>query len=206
MMRRLVMLALVSGATTVAGCGSGPTIVVRSRHTGFVSEPVHYLSGGLQTVATVPVPGAVSASIVAKRYRFQGKVYFNLADNVHELDGGQGGGGFAPEGTKSLSWTMDGGCSIHPPGRWVIFYGLLRVAADQAFAYTAHRRYPLSVARIPSNFQAAGLAAYAVLSEPPIRVVVQTSAGGIVQREELEPSSKEPCHPGSIVMYFTKHR
>ncbi len=187
----------------ISGCG-GSRQTSRARTSGgFLSEPVQFLPGGLQRIARGRVAGAAGFSILAERYLFQHRTYFNLAVNVREIGGGSQGTNFTPEPPKPLAWSTEQGCS--PSSKmWTIVFGVLADARDRAFAYTTHGRYRLRTAKIPSHFRAAGVAAYVALPEQPTRMLVTTRTGATLMREEFEPESRERCQPGSAIMVLRK--
>ncbi len=157
----------------------------------------------MQTIASGRVAGAAGFSVLAERYRFQRRTYFNLAVNVREVGGGSQGTNFTPEPSKPLAWSTEQGCSPSAT-MWTIVFGVLADPRDRAFAYSTHGRYRLRTATIPSRFQATGVAAYVALPEPPIRMLVKSRTGGTLMREELEPEPRERCQPGSAIMVFRK--
>ncbi|MGD1057400.1 MAG: hypothetical protein ABR992_08300 [Solirubrobacteraceae bacterium] len=164
---------------------------------------MQFLPGGLQMIARGRVAGTAGFSILAERYRFQHRAYFNLAVNVREVGGGSQGTNFTPEPSKPLAWSTEQGCSPSAT-MWTIVFGVLADPRDRAFAYTTHGRYRLRTATIPSHFGARGVAAYVALPEQPIRMFVTTSTGGTLMREELKPEPPEHCQPGSAIMVLRK--
>lgn len=103
------------------------------------SDPVQFLPGGIETVARGRVQGAAGFSILAERYRFQRRTYFNLAANVREIGGGSQGTNFTPEPSKPLAWSTGQGCSPSAT-MWTIVFGVLADSHDRAYADTAHGR------------------------------------------------------------------
>lgn len=192
-------------ALCLLASGCGDTRQASRAHTsgGFRSEPVQFLAGGLQTIARGRMAGAAGFSILAERYRFQYRTYFNLAVNVREVGGGSQGTNFTPERSKPLAWSTEQGCSPSAT-MWTIVFGVLADPRDRAFAYTTHGRYRLRTATIPSQFRATGVAAYVALPEQPIRMLVTTSTGGTLMREEFKPEPPEHCQPGSAIMVLRK--
>ena len=87
---------------------------------------------------------------------------------------------------------------------WTIVFGVLADPSDQAYAYTAHRRYRLRTATIPRRFQATGVAAYLALPEQPIRMLVTTTRGTTLMSEKLETVPNERCRPGTAIMILRK--
>jgi hypothetical protein len=195
----------VSVCLLAVGCGASRQSGSTPISTGFHSEPVEFLPGGMQTLARGRLSGTSGYSVRAERYRFQHRTYFNLAVNVQEPGGGSQGTNFTPEPAKSkpLSWSTEQGCSPSA-SMWTVLFGVLADRSDRAYAYTAHRRYRLRTAAIPPRFKAAGVAAYSGLPEQPIRMLVTTATGGTLMREGLEPAPKERCQPGTGIMILRK--
>jgi hypothetical protein len=125
------------------------------------TEPVQFLPGGMDNLAQGHVPGAASFSILAERYRFQHRTYFNLAAHVREIGGGSQGTNFTPQLSKPLAWSTEQGCSPSA-AMWTIVLGVLADPHDRAYAYTTHGRYRLQTATIPVRFGTTGVAAYAL--------------------------------------------
>jgi hypothetical protein len=186
-----------------SGCGASRS-GDRPLTSTFSSEPVQFLSGGMETVAQGRVPGAAGFSLLAERYRFQHRTYFNLAAHVREIGGGSRGTNFTPQPSKPLAWSTEQGCSPSAT-MWTIVFGVLADSYDRAYAYTSRRRYPLWTATIPTRFHASGVAAYVALPEQPIRILVTTASGATLMREQLEPAPPEHCRPGSSIIVFRKH-
>jgi hypothetical protein len=203
----LVFLAAVTGLVTGCGGSSGLSSAHSSAASGPapVSEPVHYLPGGLRTVASRPVPGVGRVSIVAERYRFQGRVYFELDYQFHEPGGASGGSGVRVEGHAPLSWTFGGECPRAGVHASVAVVGLLRVPGDIVLAYADHRAHRLRTAAIPAYFHPGGVAAYTVLSEPPEQILVRTTTGRTVMREELGHEGPTACRGPSSISYMVTH-
>lgn len=185
-----------------SGCGaSRPTD--RTLTSALPSEPVEFLPGGKDNLARGRVQGAAGFSVLAERYRFQHRTYFNLAVHVSEIGGGSQGTNFTPEPSKPLAWSTEQGCSPSAT-MWTIVFGVLADPNDRAFAYTTHGRYRLRTARIPTRFRASGVAAYVALPEQPIRMLVTTASGATLMLEQLEPAPDERCQPGSSIMVLRK--
>jgi hypothetical protein len=185
------------------GCGASHprSGVVTSK--GFHSEPVQLLPGGMQTIARGPVTGAAGFSLLAERYRFQHRTYFNLAVNVNEIGGGSRGTNFTPEHGKPLAWSTEQGCSPSAT-MWTMVFGVLADRHNRAYAYTAHGRYRLRTATIPASFGATGVAAYVALPKQPTRILVTTRAGHTLMDEQLETAASERCKPGTGIMILSK--
>jgi hypothetical protein len=143
-----------------SGCGaSRPTD--RALTSALQTEPVQFLPGGMDNLAQGHVPGAASFSILAERYRFQHRTYFNLAAHVREIGGGSQGTNFTPQLSKPLAWSIEQGCSPSA-AMWTIVFGVLADPHDRAYAYATHGRYRLQTATIPVRFGTTGVAAYAL--------------------------------------------
>lgn len=184
------------------GCGaSRPTERPLASHGS--SEPVQFLPGGMRTIARGRAPGAAGYSVLAERYRFQRRTYFNLAVNVREIGGGSQGTNFTPEPSRPFTWTTQQGCSPSA-SMWTIVFGVLADPHDRAYAYTAHGRHRLRTATIPARFQATGVAAYVAVSEQPSEMLVTNAAGGTLMREVLETTPPERCRPGTAIMILRK--
>jgi hypothetical protein len=204
--RRLVKAGLLCLSVIVclltSRCGaSRPTD--RALATDLPTEPVQFLPGGRDILARGHVLGAAGFSLLAERYRFQHRVYFNLAVKVDEIGGGSQGTNFTPEPSKLLAWSTEQGCSPSAT-MWTIVFGVLGDSHDRAYAYTTHGRYRLRITSIPTRFHTAGVAAYAPLPEQPVRILVTTPTGAALMQEQLEPAPNERCQPGSSIMILRK--
>jgi hypothetical protein len=185
-----------------SGCGA-------SRPSGRVlasdlpTEAVQFLPDGRDNLARGHILGAAGFSLLAERYRFQHRTYFNLAVKVNEIGGGSQGTNFTPEPSKPLAWSTEQGCSPSAT-MWTIVFGVLADSHDRAYAYTTHGRYRLRTTPIPTRFHASGVAAYALLPEQPIRILVTSATGRTLMRQQLEPAPPERCQPGSSIMILRK--
>jgi hypothetical protein len=185
-----------------SGCGSSrPT--GRALTSDLPTEPVQFLPRGRDKIARGHVLGAAGFSLLAERYRFQHRTYFNLAVNVSEIGGGSQGTNVRPEPSKPLAWSTQQGCSPSAT-MWTIVFGVLADPRDRAYAYTTHGRYQLRTATIPARFGAAGVAAYVGLPEQPTRILVTTPTGATLMQEQFEPAAPARCQPGSSVILFRK--
>jgi hypothetical protein len=195
----------VSVGLLAMGCGASRQSGSTPTSTGFRSEPVQFLPGGMQTLARGRLSGTAGYSVRAERYRFQHRTYFNLAVNVQEIGGGSQGTNFTPEPAKSkpLAWSTEQGCSP-AASMWTILFGVLADPQDRAYAYTTHGRYRLRTATIPPRFKATGVAAYSGLPEQPIRILVTTVTGATLMSEKLERVPNEDCRPGTGIMILRK--
>jgi hypothetical protein len=179
MISRRDRLALAAGlaALAVSGCGG-------STRTGHVprSSPIDYLPGGDRRIAWQPVPGVGALAIYAERYRFEGRVHLDLAYQFHEPGGASGGSSVHADGAGLLSWTFGGECPRAGATASGAVHGLLRA--------------------IPSYLHPGGVAAYAVLDEPPERLLVRTPAGRTVMSEQLEHAGPIRCRAASSIVYL----
>jgi len=148
------------------------------------------------------VPGVGRVSIVAERYRFEGRVYFEVDYQFHEPGGASGGSGVRVEGHGPLSWSFGGECPRAGADASVAVVGLLRVPSDVVLAYADHRAHRLRTAAIPAYLRPGGVAVYTVLDEPPERVLVRTAAGRTAMSEQLGRQGPTRCHGQSTVSYF----
>lgn len=186
-----------------SGCGASRP-ADRPLTSNLPTEPVQFLPGGRDRIARGHVLGAAGFSLLAERYRFQHRTYFNLAVNVSQIGGGSQGTNFTPEPSKQLAWSTEQGCSPSAT-MWTVVFGVLADANDRAYAYTAHGRYRLRTATIPPRFGATGVGAYVGLAEQPRRILVTTPTGVTLMQEQLEPAPHERCQPGSSIIVFRKH-
>jgi hypothetical protein len=163
------------------------------------------MPGSLRTVAVTRLPGGGGQlQMRANRYGFEGRVYFDLTDWIQRPDGSAGGSSWTPEGHAALSWTFAGDCAAAGRNATVVVFGLLRRAEDTAVAYAAGAPHRLRTAPIPASFHAGGLAAYAVLGEPPERILVRTPAGKIAIDERLSHEGPTRCKGPAELSYFRK--
>jgi hypothetical protein len=185
-----------------SGCGASRP-ADRELTSDLPAEAVRFLPGGRDNLAHGHVLGAAGFSLLAERYRFRHRTYFNLAVNVSEIGGGSQGTNFTPEPSKPLAWSTEQGCSPSAT-MWTIVFGVLADRRDRAYAYTTHGRYRLRTVTIPPRFGAAGVAAYAGLPEQPSRILVTNGRGATLMQEQLEPAPHERCQPGSSIMLLRK--
>jgi hypothetical protein len=166
-----------------------PAVVECTRH------PLKYLT--VKTVATGTVPGGgPEYSIRAERYRFLGKVYFELKAEVHEEHGGllggvtEGGssGGRHAFGTSTFRRTFDyeeaNGCTPHP---YEIVYGILKAPGDTLLAAGATGpAAPLATAPLPASLHQSGVLVYGAFSPPAETLSIRDAAGNTLATEPLE--------------------
>jgi hypothetical protein len=204
-MRRWVLSLPVFCMCLLAwGCGVSHQGRRALASAGLQRESVRFLPGGRQRIARGHSSRTAGYAIVAERYRFQHRTYFNLALQVNEIGGGSQVANFKPEPSKRpLAWSTDQGCSPSASW-WTILFGVLADPRDRAFAYTPHGRYRLRTATIPPRFRATGVAAYAALPQQPIRILVMSVTGATVMREDLERVPSERCKPGTGIIVLRK--
>jgi hypothetical protein len=199
MISRRNRFALAAGlaALAVSSCGGS----TRAGHAPR-SNPIDYLPGGDRRIAWQPVPGVGTLAIYAERYRFEGRVYLDLAYQFHEPGGASGGSSVHTNGAGLLSWTFGGECPRAGAIAAVAVLGLLRAPDDVVLAYAGHRFHRLHTASIPAYLHPGGVAAYAVLDEPPERLLVRTPTGRTVMSEQLERAGPTRCRTASSIMYL----
>lgn len=185
-------------AAVAIGCGSSHHHAAIAERTPHFAED-HFLPGGIRTVAEGRVPHGPAFAISAERYRFEGRIYVDLATQMEPHAALQGGeSSFSPDPSSApLTWSAEEGCSKHPPVSWSILYGLLSDRADRASVYMARRWQVVQTAAIPASIHSRGLLGYALLTEAPGRVLVRDAAGHVVQDESLGLLPKERCTPGA---------
>ena len=192
-MKRVGCLTALA-ALLLPGCGG-------SAHRGLgtvLAGPypkVHFVSGGIRTLAEGRVIHGPAFAIKAERYRFEGKLATDLAAQMepHAKHGGAGGS-FSPRSREPFEWTAELGCS--KTATWSIVYGLLRDRGARGVLFNGSRRYRLRTVPIPASFHLSGRLGYAVLSRAPTRVLIHDRVGEVVQDEHLGPGSREHCIPG----------
>ncbi len=161
-------------------------------------HPVKYFPGGIRTLVQEPGPnGGPPFAIVAERYRFLGKVYFELKLNVETS--GEGGNERAgseiilgPQ-PRALEWHIEEGCKPHP---YAILYALLKKPGDSVLSRTGTTLTPWRTVPIPAGLHAGGALVYTALSEPPEELIVRVPDGHTVAAEKLAPlvtEARETC-------------
>jgi hypothetical protein len=191
-MKRLGCLTAL-GALLLAGCGSSAH---RGAGTNFGGPNVHFVRGGIRTLAEGRVSRGPAFAIKAERYRFEGKLTTDLAVQMepHAKHGGGAGGSFSPRSREPFEWTTQEGCSTTV--RWSIVFGLLQSRSDHGVLFLGSRRYRLRAAPIPTSFHLLGQLGFAALSRAPTRVLIRDGAGKIIQDEDLGAAPREHCTPG----------
>jgi hypothetical protein len=206
----LCLAVLTCGAVLAVSCGSSKRHLASTRTTTTKFPEDHFLPGGIRTLAEGLVPDGPAFAISAERYRFEGKIYVDLATQMEphaRLTGGEGS--FSPEPSSNpLTWSAEQGCSRHPPVSWSVLYGLLRDPADHVLVYTGRLGHPTRTAAIPASLHLRGVVDYVALVEPPTRVVVRDSAGSVIQDESFGSFGKVECNPeatSSLIVMQPRH-
>ncbi len=200
MMRRGGLCPIVIACLLAAGCGASHRSI-RARTSP--NEPVHFLPGGMHTIAKSHLPGTAGYSIRAERYRFQRRTYFNLSASVQEIGGGSQATNFTPDPSKPFAWSTEQGCSPSA-SIWTVVFGVLADPHDRAYAYTGHGRRRLRTAAIPRGFRSDGVAAYVGLAEQPTQILVTSPTGAVLMSERLEVAPHEHCQPGAGIIVFSR--
>jgi hypothetical protein len=200
-----VWLYLLVTAMLLTGCGATRSSVTQLHPTTFPRD--YFQPGGVRTLTEARVPKGPVFAIIGERYRFEGKISIDLAIQMepHTKLGG-GGGSFSPEPVRPFTWSTEQGCSLHPPVRWSIMYGLLRDPSARAYAYTRALRHSVLTAPIPASLHLTGALGYVALSEFPSSVLVHSRAGKVIQRESFGAPPKERCDPGDSSGTIVFHR
>jgi hypothetical protein len=200
-------LMLASCGVAGVGCGSAATSGTAPRSVTTVARD-EFLPAGVRTLSQGRVPHAPAFAISAERYRFEGRIYVDLAAAMEphaRLAGASGS--FSPDPGQPFSWSAERGCSTHPAARWSIVYGLLRDAGDRAVAYTGRERHPVLTAPRPVSIHDQGVLGYVVLTQQPSRVLVLNPAGEVLQDERIGTPARERCNPeasGSLTVFSQK--
>lgn len=164
-------------------------------------NPLKYLPGGRRTLVHETAPNGPTFSIVSERYRFLGKVYFEVKLHVKEMpiEEGEFAGGFIEStgstvlgrivlGTRRpvVEPQVETGCRPQP---YTIVYGLLRARGDTVLVGTPPATLaPLRKVTIPAYLHPGDVLVYAVLPGAPARLLVRAPGGRTVQDEPLEAS------------------
>jgi hypothetical protein len=131
---------------------------------------------------------------IGERYRFEGRLYFSLADSINTPGTPPGGGGsFNPSQSPAvLAWSDDVSCAPH---RYALVYGLLRAPSDSVRARQDHRTTVLRHASIPAVLHAGGVLVYASLASPPSELIVRRPDGKRVLDDKLSNPPTMPVEP-----------
>src|SRR6185437_16976874 len=164
-----------------------PRIVECTKH------PVKYLDGGPRTLVTGTVPaGGPRFSIVGKRYRFLGKVYFEL--EAHVVEQQKRGLGDFLESTSEITFGSarlrhvfkpeeETGCLPHP---YDIVYGWLHDPSKTIVSEGTGTAAPLTVVPLPASLHERGELLYGAFSPPPTKLVLRGPSGRTLFTEPLE--------------------
>lgn len=153
-------------------------------------HPLRYLDGGPRTLVHGSVPGGPAFSIVAERYRFLGKIYFEFKVHVAEAPGtgargvGSGGTFFGNGERPAFAPEEDFGCE---PRFYDIVYGLLKPPSASVVVDAGGVRTRLSNMAVPSYLHAGGVLAYGAFSAPPGDLVVKDVHEHVLSRLSLNP-------------------
>lgn len=167
----------------------------------FHSEPVQFLPGGIRKLVQGTLPTHEAFSIVARRYRFQGHIYFDLSAQLQEPAralGGRGGGGgsdFSPsQSSNAFPFSQLVVCSEHP---MILLWGLLRAPSDTAFLGEGSKDAQLTRVSIPMNFHTRGELAYGFLKSSTT-LIVKNATGKVIEKQYLEPPPPHSQCAGGI--------
>lgn len=156
-------------------------------------HPVKYFPGGIRTLVQEVAPnGGPPFAIVAERYRFLGKVYFELKLHIEATgNGGNESAGseiFFGTHPRALEFQIEEGCKPHP---YAILYSLLKKPGETVFSRTGATLTPWRTVPIPAGLHAGGVLVYTALSEPPEELIVRAPNGYTVAAEKLAPLATE---------------
>ena len=164
-----------------------------------VKHPVKYFPGGIRTLVQEAAPnGGPPFAIVAERYRFLGKVYFELKLRMEAIgEGGSEGAGseifVGGPRPRALEWKIEEGCKPHP---YTILYSLLKKPGDTVISRTGTTFTPWRTVPIPAGLHAGGALVYTTLPEPPEEIIIRAPDGHTVAGEKLAPlagEARETC-------------
>jgi hypothetical protein len=164
-----------------------PRIVECTKH------PIKYLDGGAKTLATGTVPGGGPAfSILGERYRFLGKVYFQL--KVHVAEEAPPGLGGLLEGSSRIAFGNSKLRNVFTPYEstdclplpYEIVYGWLHDPAETIVAEGAGPATPLTAVPLPASLHERGELLYGAFSPPPKQLALRDPSGRTLFTEPLE--------------------
>ncbi|HEY7935204.1 MAG TPA: hypothetical protein VID48_15400 [Solirubrobacteraceae bacterium] len=171
------------------------------------SQPVKFLPHGIRLLVHGALPTGGGFSIVAERYRFQGRIYFDLSAGLqrsvvrHEEFQSGGGSSFSPtQSTEFFPFSQMVACSRHPV---ILLWGLLRASSDTVLVGSGGKPHPLARVMIPADLDAGGELAYGLLKSAST-LIVKNSAGKTVEEHRLDaPPGRRSCTGGSeSITYF----
>lgn len=150
-------------------------------------------------LATGHVPHGPAFEISVQRSRLMGHLETSLEVNVSHNESGSGllagaqslGGELAagiPGRSRLLELKTEAGCAPH---EYAILYGVLSASGDTVVAKTRGGLVRFHRAHIPSEAHMHGVLEYLALDSTPPEVLVRSSRGRIVLREDLRKSARE---------------
>jgi hypothetical protein len=152
-------------------------------------NPIKYLPGGVQTLVHEKVPNGPPFSITGERYRFLGRVYFELKIHVEEPTGSSGAVSLAFGHRPSmLDWRTETGCHPHP---YAILYSLLTAPGDTVFIGTPGKLTEMQRVAIPAIFNAGGVLVYSTSIVPSSELVIRTKSGKTIRTEKIGSIASE---------------
>jgi hypothetical protein len=152
-------------------------------------HPVKYFPGGIRTLVHEAIPnGGPPFAIVGERYRFLGKVYFEVKLHIEAEGESEGKEIFFGPRTRALEFQIEAGCKPHP---YTILYSLLKKPSDTVLSRTGTTVTPWRTVPIPADLHAGGVLVYTVLAEPPEEISLRAPDGHTVVGETLNPLATE---------------
>ncbi len=141
-------------------------------------NPIKYLPGGVRTLVHDRVPNGPGFSITGERYRFLGRVYFELKVHVEQIgeSGSDSAHSFGILGRRPsvLDWQIETGCHPHP---YVILYSLLKAPGGTVSVRTSGKLTAMRRVTIPAIFRAGGALVYSTSIAPSSELVIRTPNG-----------------------------
>lgn len=178
---------VITLSAALAGCGASHEYARTALTRSPPEEPLRsgrLAPSGIHTLARVKLQDGGRLAIVVERYKYQGRVYANLAhyaEPAHKANRyGAGGGGPALQPAKPgiVDVNVSYGCS--GSHAYVLAYGLLRERSDSITAIGHGVMIRLHKVAIPASFHYRGVLVYALLQSGAVRVITRTSRGEIV--------------------------
>jgi hypothetical protein len=161
-------------------------------------NPIKYLPGGVRTLVHDKVPNGPPFSITGERYRFLGRVYFELKVHVEETsESGSGSAhsfGVLGRRPSALDWQVETGCRPHP---YVILYSVLKAPSDTVFVRASGKLTAMRRVAIPASLHAGGPLVYSTSIAPSSELIIRTPSGKTVLSEKLgslASEAAETCH------------